>query len=154
MWAALSLQPPKPWPPNALSTTKLPPPRHSVTIANLQNGDGITALDSNKPQHRNATKSGIPEKQELEERQKQKQKQKQLSGADILMALERATADKAKKKKDKRNTFRGGRNNAKQEETSSFSTDVRPLCIKPEWSGRLEELETTLQQLVHTHGHT
>ncbi|KAL2229628.1 uncharacterized protein LOC105178826 [Sesamum indicum] len=171
MWAALPLQPPKPWPLNALSTTK-PPPLHSVPIANRQNGGEmggprqvvVTALNSNKPQHRNATKSRIEsepppplEKQEkLEEQQQQQQRQRQLSGADVLMALERATADKTKKKKARRNTggLSRGRNSAgtAKQETSNFS-DVRPLCIKPEWSDRLEELERRLQQLAHSQGH-
>ncbi|KAI3444354.1 hypothetical protein Pfo_001019 [Paulownia fortunei] len=163
MWSALPLQPPKPCPPNAISTTKPPPRRHSMAAHNIQNREEmgglgqavITALKSNEPQHQKAakskteTKSPPPaEKQELEEQQQLRQ----LSGADVLTALQRATAQKAKRKKEKRVTATGSksRNNAARENQGTpYFSNVRPLCILPEWSNRLEELERILEELAH-----
>ncbi|KAL8062970.1 hypothetical protein ABFX02_02G181100 [Erythranthe guttata] len=138
MWAALPLQP---WPPNTISTTKPPPRRHHpVTACNLQNlntdagaGPGraaisITALKANQPQ--------------------EKQAERQMSGADVLMALQIVAAKKAKKKKEARDSSKG-RSNFNIKETNRFQdfSNVRPLCIQPHWTRRLEELERRLEQL-------
>ncbi|PIN22535.1 hypothetical protein CDL12_04756 [Handroanthus impetiginosus] len=174
MWAALPLQPLKPWwPPNAISVTKPTPRYHSMAVHNSQNakeigGFGeavINALKSDEPLHRNAVKLKIKKKPpppaaaaagEEEEEEKQElevqQQQRQPSGADVLIALQRATAQKAKKIKEKREAAgtvpRRQTNGGRENQWPACFSNVRPLCIKPEWSGRLEELERRLDQLA------
>ncbi|KAL3622317.1 hypothetical protein CASFOL_033728 [Castilleja foliolosa] len=150
MWAAASLQPPKPWPPNTISTTTGPTLRRRSIVVNKNirsreekmGGDDrglaqavITALKSNGPPQnldaaKSKTKTIIP------------------SGADVLKALERATAQKAERKKKKRKeTGAVSKKDESQGAPCNFD-NVRPLCIKPEWADRLKEVESRLQQLA------
>ncbi|KAL8062971.1 hypothetical protein ABFX02_02G181100 [Erythranthe guttata] len=71
-----------------------------------------------------------------------------MSGADVLMALQIVAAKKAKKKKEARDSSKG-RSNFNIKETNRFQdfSNVRPLCIQPHWTRRLEELERRLEQL-------
>ncbi|KAL7158982.1 hypothetical protein ABFS83_02G179600 [Erythranthe nasuta] len=142
MWAALPLQP---WPPNTISTTKPPPRRHHpVTVCNLQNlnteekgaGPGRAVIKANQPHNQ---KAATPQERQAE---------RQLSGADVLMALQIVAAKKANKKKEARDSSKG-RTNFNNKEINRFQdfSNVRPLCIQPHWTHRLEELETRLEQL-------
>lgn len=70
-----------------------------------------------------------------------------LSGSDVLWALERATAQKSKKRiKDV--SFTSGDPNTGPDKAPADCTNVRPLSIKTEWSIRLKRLEQRLQQLM------
>lgn len=157
MWAALPVQPLKPWPPNATSTTKPPPRRHSMAVSNIQNREDMGALKSNEPHHQKAVKSKTktkpsPPASAEKKGQQEQQQQRQLSGADVLMALQRATTQKAKKNKEKRDTANvsKSRNNAAREnQGTSYFSNIRPLCIKPEWRDRLQELQRRLEELAH-----
>ncbi|GFP88172.1 hypothetical protein PHJA_000960900 [Phtheirospermum japonicum] len=150
MWAAASLQPPKPWSPNTISTTRPPLRRRSVVVNNnIRNreekmGGGdlglaqavITALKSSGPPQQNLDAA--------------KSKTKTIpSGADVLKALERATAQDAKRKKDKKMETRAVSKKGENQGAPCNFDNVRPLCIKPEWGDRLEELERRLQQLAY-----
>ncbi|XP_073123136.1 uncharacterized protein [Henckelia pumila] len=156
MWALLPPQPLKPWPP----TTKPPPHRHSTAVQSSQEmgifgRTVITALKSDEPEERNGEKSKpkapqTPPPPQQRQESEDKQQQRQLSGADVLMALQRATSKKAKKPKATANSG-GGKydKSGKKNEISTDFSNVRPLRIEAEWSHRLEELESRLQQLLH-----
>lgn len=140
MWTAPQLQPPIPGPPNAIPpTTKPPLRRRSVAVYNFQNREQMfqaAVIAAGEPQNQSAN-TKPPAKQELEER-------RDLSGADILMALGKAAAQKTEKKKKKKETKKVSTNQGIRD----FSR-VSPLCIKPEWSDRLQELEERLEELAH-----
>ncbi|KAL2554793.1 uncharacterized protein Fot_08412 [Forsythia ovata] len=160
MSATLPLPPLRPWPPNT-TTSRLPPKQRNVSLTvqslkfDYQDKDstqcigGASALKSNKPQQNTSNKSRPKERKQNQE-PKDEQK-RQLSGADVLWALQRATAQKSKKKKDKRDTIsRDGKFAEREIEGTVDYSSVRPLCIKSEWSARLEELEGQLQELIDT----
>lgn len=71
----------------------------------------------------------------------EKEEEQQLSGSDVLMALQRATAKKLAQKHTKKQKSNGVATEKKSNSTA--------LCIKPEWSDRLQELERRLHQLSH-----
>lgn len=84
---------------------------------------------------------------------------RQLSGSDVLWALQRATAEKAKKHQQQRQK----RCNANQEEEdemrravevdddrSNTNAGPRWLCIQSDWGFRLEALEKRLEELLLT----
>ncbi|CAI9766208.1 unnamed protein product [Fraxinus pennsylvanica] len=164
MSAALTLSSLRPWRPNTISTTtttttsRPPLPQGSVSFAvqslkfdyqdkeSTQYIGDASALKSNKPLRNTFNKSRNQQNQEPKDEQKG-----QLSGADVLWALQRANAHKSKKKKDKRDTISRDRKFVEREIQGSVDyTSVRPLCIKTEWTARLEELERQLQELIDT----
>lgn len=90
-------------------------------------------------------------KQEKEE----KERERQLSGSDILRALQRAAAQNKKKKKrltSLKNSIQDSNKGEHEEKGDSTSVDsssnVRPLCIKSDWTTRLDQLELRLQELL------
>ncbi|KAL6493932.1 hypothetical protein OROGR_031841 [Orobanche gracilis] len=148
MLAAPPIQPPKLWTPNTISTIIIRPPIRRRFVAFNCNtkhreertgggGDlGLAAQKSNVPpsQHLYAAKletKTIP------------------SGAVVLRALERAAAEKANKKREMREKRKTGPvSEIRDNQGAPCNLDnVRPLSVKPEWGGRLEELERRLQQL-------
>ncbi|CAA3027299.1 uncharacterized protein LOC111373626 [Olea europaea var. sylvestris] len=160
MSAALPLPHQRPWLPNTISTTRPPLPQRSVSFAvkslksdhqdkeSAQYIGGASALKSNKPLRMRNTFNKSRNQQNPESKDEQK---RQLSGADVLWALQRATAHKSKKKKDKRDTISGDGKFVEREIQGAVDyTSVRPLCIKTEWIARLEELERQLQELIDT----
>ncbi|XP_022841469.1 uncharacterized protein LOC111365259 [Olea europaea var. sylvestris] len=167
MTAALSLPTQRPWPTNIISTTSAtrqhPQRCLSLNVQSLrfdfqdnkstQYIGGASALNSIKLQQNTSNKSRPKERKQQNQEPKEEQK-RQLSGADVLWALKRATAQKSKKKKDKRVTLPRDEIfvRPKIEGSVDYSrvTSVRPLYIKSEWSDRLEELERQLQELIDT----
>ncbi|PSS26249.1 hypothetical protein CEY00_Acc07542 [Actinidia chinensis var. chinensis] len=85
----------------------------------------------------------------------QEEEKRQLSGSDVLLALQRATAQKLKKKKKPRDyqTFLStpkNRGPIEDEEDALDYSNARPICINSEWMTRLDELEKRLQELMDT----
>ncbi|GAB4861541.1 hypothetical protein Ancab_036733 [Ancistrocladus abbreviatus] len=83
-------------------------------------------------------------------------KGRQLSGSDVLLALQRVSLQKSKRKSRRKGIKNGkdcagamgdeaGRNAA----ADADFAEVRPLCINSNWSIRLEDLEKRLQEFVH-----
>ncbi|KAF3439800.1 hypothetical protein FNV43_RR18078 [Rhamnella rubrinervis] len=99
----------------------------------------LTAIDSN-------TKPTIPIPNPDDE-----EDGRQISGSDVLWALQKAAAHKKKKKKNKKkmNKIRKGPSSQDEEVAMDYS-NIRPLCIKSDWGGRLDELEKRLQELSET----
>ncbi|CAK9143637.1 unnamed protein product [Ilex paraguariensis] len=129
---------------------------HAVAVA------AAFALKSN-PQN-NTTSVNTFNSRPKPQQQKQLQslvEQGELSGSDVLWALQKATAQKNMKKKrgfssaslsaSTRSRSRG-RNSAKDQENedSLDHGNVRPLCLKSDWSTRLHELDRRLQELIDT----
>ncbi|KAL1313349.1 uncharacterized protein LOC107646116 [Arachis ipaensis] len=72
----------------------------------------------------------------------------EISGSDILRALQRASASKSKSKN--RNKKRVSSSSSvepptEQTQTAADCTSVRPLCIKPHWPAKLDDLDKRLQ---------
>lgn len=97
----------------------------------------LTAIDSN-------TKPTIPIPNPDDE-----EEGRQISGSDVLWAMQKAAAHKKKKNKKKMNKIRKG-SSSQDEEVAMDYSNIRPLCIKSEWGGRLDELEKRLQELSET----
>ncbi|KAL6606276.1 hypothetical protein ACP70R_041929 [Stipagrostis hirtigluma subsp. patula] len=79
----------------------------------------------------------------------------QLRGSDVLRALQRAVAAKeAKKKKDKKPAVRRqGKEKLKGGGEAEVAGEVRPVVVRPEWAGRIRELELRVQQLADKYHH-
>ncbi|XXG68077.1 hypothetical protein AAC387_Pa06g1253 [Persea americana] len=84
-----------------------------------------------------------------------------LSGSDVLLALQRAAADKASTKKGKKGKRMGSKRGVEQRPSPTAIadySDVRPLNIRSDWGDRLDEMERLLQELqmedeAHRHYH-
>ncbi|KAL8494818.1 hypothetical protein ACS0TY_019124 [Phlomoides rotata] len=103
-----------------------PLPRHSMVLQEM-GGLGrvvVAVLKSNDP---------LKVKPEEEE---------ELSGSDVLMALQRASKKKKKQTKIRKSSI--GVAAATQNNSKPLPL---PLCIKPEWTDRLQQLETRLLDL-------
>lgn len=71
-----------------------------------------------------------------------------LSGSDVLLALQRAAADKARSKKGKKGKpHMGGVEQRPSPTAIADYSDVRPLNIRSDWGDRLDEMERILQEL-------
>ncbi|XP_059301536.1 uncharacterized protein LOC132053492 isoform X2 [Lycium ferocissimum] len=158
MWAAPPL---KQWYPCIPVMTCLPvgAPRKFQLYSQLRNLD----LGSVAEQKQQTTKKSQPKyrkqqgaKEEVEEKQEDSKK---LSGFDVLRALEKATAQKMKKKRNgkdssllSRKVNGKGRNGREEDEdlVNYGNKNVRPLSVKEDWGSRLDDLEKRLQELVDT----
>ncbi|KAI3717293.1 hypothetical protein L1987_68826 [Smallanthus sonchifolius] len=69
-----------------------------------------------------------------------------ISGSTVLLALQKANAQKASKKMNKKSK---NEDNPRKRDAIEDYSDVKPLCIKSDWKDRLDELETQLHQLIH-----
>ncbi|KAJ1257808.1 hypothetical protein BS78_10G024500 [Paspalum vaginatum] len=75
----------------------------------------------------------------------------QLRGSDVLRALQRAAAakDAARKNKDKKPAARQRQGKEKPEPGRDVEVgEVRPVVVRPEWAGRIRELELRVRELV------
>ncbi|KAK7338126.1 hypothetical protein VNO77_18726 [Canavalia gladiata] len=80
-----------------------------------------------------------------------KPQQGEISGSDVLWALQRASARKKKKNKIKHEHRRGSSSvPTPTEQTAVDYTNVRPLCINPNWAPKLDELGKRLRDLSLT----
>ncbi|XP_060203877.1 uncharacterized protein LOC132632074 isoform X3 [Lycium barbarum] len=156
MWAAPPL---KQWYPCIPVMTCLPvgAPRKFQLYSQLRNLDlGSVAeqqtMKKSQPKYRKQQEA----KEEVEEKQEDSKK---LSGFDVLRALEKATAQKMKKKRNGRESsllsrkVNGkGRNGREEDEylENYGNKNVRPLSVKEDWGSRLDDLEKKLQELVDT----
>ncbi|KAJ8627041.1 hypothetical protein MRB53_020348 [Persea americana] len=73
-----------------------------------------------------------------------------LSGSDVLLALQRAAADKASTKMGKKGKRMGSKRGVEQRPSPTAIadySDVRPLNIRSDWGDRLDEMERLLQEL-------
>ncbi|XP_060203869.1 uncharacterized protein LOC132632074 isoform X2 [Lycium barbarum] len=162
MWAAPPL---KQWYPCIPVMTCLPvgAPRKFQLYSQLRNLDLVTAVKSGSVAEQQTMKKSQPKyrkqqeaKEEVEEKQEDSKK---LSGFDVLRALEKATAQKMKKKRNGRESsllsrkVNGkGRNGREEDEylENYGNKNVRPLSVKEDWGSRLDDLEKKLQELVDT----
>lgn len=88
----------------------------------------------------------------------EKQEGEQINGSDILLALQRASDRKNMKMKKKTNKpeeqGKKGKGSpsvaTRMEESAVDYTNLRPLCINPNWAPKLDELEKRLRQLSDT----
>ncbi|KAJ0051853.1 hypothetical protein Pint_00658 [Pistacia integerrima] len=84
----------------------------------------------------------------IPKRQKQKEGEgKQLTGSDVLWALQRATIKKKKKHKKRKELSSAGSDKEDVDVDDVDYSNVKALCIKSEWSAKLNELEKQLQEL-------
>ncbi|MED6173273.1 hypothetical protein PIB30_057796 [Stylosanthes scabra] len=79
-------------------------------------------------------------------------KEVEMNGSDILRALQKASASKRKSKnKNKKGVSSSSSSSVEtpkeQSSTNSDCTKVRPLCIKPHWPAKLDELDKRLREL-------
>ncbi|KAF5764561.1 hypothetical protein HanXRQr2_Chr15g0693541 [Helianthus annuus] len=77
-----------------------------------------------------------------------------ISGSAVLLALQKASAQKTSKKMKKKKMMMKSvnedeDNRRKQGDVIEDYSDVKPLCIKSDWKDRLDDLEMQLHQLVH-----
>ncbi|GMH22520.1 hypothetical protein Nepgr_024363 [Nepenthes gracilis] len=118
------------------------------------------ALQSSPQPVRSKTyRTRSPNRQQEEGKRKQSQPKqedngREISGADVLLALQRAGAQKSRSKRKKKghqtgDEGGGGGGNKGGEDDADYSK-VRPLCIKGDWGMRLEELEKRLQDFTDT----
>lgn len=67
----------------------------------------------------------------------------------MLLALQRASAQKIKTKKRREYPFSLSSSTKKQVAAAEVNYgDVRPICVKSEWITRVDELEKRLQELM------
>ncbi|KAG6395282.1 hypothetical protein SASPL_145924 [Salvia splendens] len=71
-----------------------------------------------------------------------------LSGSDVLMALNRAAANKFKEKAIRIDNDASAPRPAVTAKVKEQSSTVKPLRINSQWEHQLEELETRLHQLL------
>ncbi|KAK1422866.1 hypothetical protein QVD17_18155 [Tagetes erecta] len=76
-----------------------------------------------------------------------------ITGSAVLLALQKANAQKTSKKitKKKKSKLKAENNQRKQGDAIEIEdySDVKPLCIKSDWKDRLDDLEMQLHQLIH-----
>ncbi|MCE3051263.1 hypothetical protein HAX54_049280 [Datura stramonium] len=132
-------------------------PRNFQLYSQLRKLDlGSVAEQNSMKSQRKHRKQGAEEKEG-----DSKEEENKLSGFDVLRALEKAAAQKRKKKN--RNgrdsslssgkvTGQGRKGTPKDEAALADygSKDVRSLSIKEDWGTRLDELETRLEELMET----
>ncbi|KAI8572903.1 hypothetical protein RHMOL_Rhmol01G0237100 [Rhododendron molle] len=91
-----------------------------------------------------------PKQQQQQEEGKPigKEEERELSGSDVLLALQRASAQKIKTKK--RREYPPSSSSTKKRVAAAEVNygDVRPICVKSEWITRVDELEKRLQELM------
>ncbi|KAI3824692.1 hypothetical protein L1987_06161 [Smallanthus sonchifolius] len=77
-----------------------------------------------------------------------------ISGSTILLALQKASAQKTSKKMKKKKKKKKSKNvneeddNRRNRDAIEDYSDVKPLCIKSDWKDRLDELETQLHHII------
>lgn len=137
----------------------------TTDIGNLGKTVAVAAVKSGseaeqKQQNRKLSRAKY-NRDEEENEGSSKEREKKLSGLDVLRALEKATAQKMKKKRKERDGSalssrkvigrgRGERREDNEELVDYDKESVRPLSIKVDWGTRLDELEKRLQQLLDT----
>ncbi|GMP61055.1 hypothetical protein CsSME_00023668 [Camellia sinensis var. sinensis] len=148
-----------------------PPPQNSSGDDHAQDIRGLgltvlTALKSNpqieplNPRPQNSA-SSIKNPISKQRSREEEQEERQLSGSDVLMALQRAAAQKIKKKRRRdysssklvKNRGPSGtvQKEGEEEETDTWNySNARPICVKSDWTTRLDEFEKRLQELVDT----
>lgn len=135
----------RPPPPLGLAVYANPHPPPGQDVGGLGHTI-LTANDSN-------TKPTIPIPKP-EEEEEEEEEGRQISGSDVLWAMQKAAAHKkSKSKKKMMNKNRKGSSSSPgtQGEVASMDhSNVRPLCIRNDWGGRLDELEKRLHQLSET----
>ncbi|XP_012083117.1 uncharacterized protein LOC105642785 [Jatropha curcas] len=115
---------------------------------------------SQPPRHRGSSLTR-KDRQQIQNQESKNQKQSgavtnQLSGLDVLWAMQRAAAEKnrasggATKKNRKTKGLLSAGGGGQREEDDVDDSNVRPLCIKSEWSAKLDELDKRLQELSET----
>nr|XP_033513165.1 uncharacterized protein LOC117277857 [Nicotiana tomentosiformis] len=126
----------------------------TTDIGNLGKTVAVAAVKSGseaeqKQQNRKLSRAKY-NRDEEENEGSSKEREKKLSGFDVLRALEKATAQKMKKRRKERDGRKGiGRED--NEELADYGKEsVRPFSIKVDWGTRLDELEKRLQQLLDT----
>jgi len=135
-----------------------PPPSNEGSIEDENNNSAknnigglglnvLTSLKSNPTAQSSAasikTSNPKPKKQQGKSVEKE---EKELSASDVLLALQRASAQKIKTKKQRKDYPKSV--NRVGEEANVNYGDVRPICVKSEWITRLDELEKRLQELM------
>lgn len=89
-------------------------------------------------------------------KQKPQEQEQQLSGVDVLRALQRASAQKIKKKhaRGRERVAEKGSSGGEREGggggVAKGESSVRALCINGEWGARLDDLEKQLHELMHS----
>ncbi|KAH7859727.1 hypothetical protein Vadar_004734 [Vaccinium darrowii] len=152
-----------------------PPPSNEGSIEDKNNNSArnnigglrlnvLTSLKSNPTAQSSAasikTSNPKPKPKQQQEGKSVEKEEKELSGSDVLLALQRASAQKIKTKKQRKdyypsssssttgtNSGRRGINRVGEEANVNYG-DVRPICVKNEWITRLDELEKRLQELM------
>ncbi|KAL7002270.1 hypothetical protein U1Q18_003424 [Sarracenia purpurea var. burkii] len=124
----------------------------SVFIALESNPQSKSANPGSKNIRSSIKSSNLPQQQSG------KQEEGQLSGSDVLLALQRASAKKIKMERRDYSSSSSNSEVAKNrgraateqegEEAASDSSNARPICIKSDWNSRLNELEKLLQEFI------
>ena len=142
------------------STTDISNLGKAVAVAAVKSGSEAEQKQQNRKLSRaKYNRRGANDEEEIEG--SSKEREKKLSGLDVLRALEKATAQKMKKKRKERDGSalssrkvigrgRGERREDNEELVDYDKESVRPLSIKVDWGTRLDELEKRLQQLLDT----
>ncbi|WVZ82739.1 hypothetical protein U9M48_029970 [Paspalum notatum var. saurae] len=115
-------------------------------------GDGDDGSGSDSDVDDGFFGAGEDDDEEEAEREEPAPPAPQLRGSDVLRALQRAVAAKeaARKNKDNKPAARQRQRQGKEkpEGRDVEVGDVRPVVIRPEWAGRIRELELRVRQLV------
>ncbi|OIS99412.1 PREDICTED: uncharacterized protein LOC109231809 [Nicotiana attenuata] len=143
------------------STTDISNLGKAVAVAAVKSGSEAEQKQQNRKLSRAKYNRQRGAKDEEENEGSSKERETKLSGFDVLRALEKATAQKMKKKRKERDGSalssrkgigrgRGERREDNEELVDYDKESVRPLSIKVDWGTRLDELEKRLQQLLDT----
>ncbi|KAF7152065.1 hypothetical protein RHSIM_Rhsim01G0179000 [Rhododendron simsii] len=113
--------------------------------------DPQTKPVNNPPDHNNTDpiKTNPKQQQQEEDGNPIGKEERELSGSDVLLALQRASAQKIKTKKRREYPSSSSSSTKKRVAAAEVNYgDVRPICVKSEWITRVDELEKRLQELM------
>ncbi|EXB83830.1 hypothetical protein L484_023436 [Morus notabilis] len=151
MWAASYVSPPR------LGIHVIPKPATTLrSRSNLSFAVSAGLRAANDVGGEGRTTPRQKQKPKQEDSNEEEEEGKQISGSDVLWALRKAAAKKNKlsgqhkNKKKKKNSGGLSSSAGHGEEIAADYSNVRPLLVKSEWSGKFYELEKRLRDLSHT----
>ncbi|KAJ8748553.1 hypothetical protein K2173_003454 [Erythroxylum novogranatense] len=138
--------------------TMSPLPPRPFAVATKPTGLLFPAVFSARSQPSDDRASAAPKKKPQKKEQERgtnkpeipKQESGGLSGLDVLWAMQKAASEKNKRnddKKGKKKRVLSAAENRKEEDNNMDYGNARPLCIKRDWSIRLDQLEKRLNDL-------
>ncbi|KAG5566078.1 hypothetical protein RHGRI_001871 [Rhododendron griersonianum] len=110
---------------------------------------------NNPPAQNNTAPIKTNPKQQQQQQEEGKpigKEERELSGSDVLLALQRASAQKIKTKKRREYPSSSSLSSSTTKKRVAAAEvnygDVRPICVKSEWITRVDELEKRLEELM------